>query len=299
MNHATTLRDRLAAQEILVMPGAPDAITARIIEQSGFDAVYVTGAGFANASFGSPDVGLITLSEVVTHVSRIADVVGIPVVVDADTGYGGVLNVHRAVRQLEHAGAAAVQLEDQITPKRCGHFDGKSVVPVAEMVQKLAAAVDARSNDDLVLIARTDARQTGGFDEAVERANAYREAGADLIFVEAPQSVDELRRLPALIDAPLVANMVEGGKTPLLDASELQDMGYRAVIFANTALRAAAKATWTAMHTLRTTGSTKSLLQNMISWDERQQLIRLPEMQELESRFLAAGDEPASERRTG
>lgn len=281
------------------MPGAPDAITARIIEQSGFEAVYVSGAGFANASFGSPDVGLITLSEVVTHVGRIADVVDVPVVVDADTGYGGVLNVHRAVRQLEHAGAAAIQLEDQITPKRCGHFEGKSVVPVSEMLQKLAAAADARTDDDLVIIARTDARQTGGFGEAVERAIAYRDAGADLIFVEAPQSVDELRRLPTLVNAPLVANMVEGGKTPLLDAGELQDMGYRAVLFANAALRAAAKAVWTAMRTLRATGGTKSLLDSMITWDERQRLIRLPEMQELEARFLAEGENPMPDRPIG
>jgi 2,3-dimethylmalate lyase len=285
VSRAERLRLRLAEEEIVVLPGASDAITARIIEQSGFEAVYVTGAGFANASFGGPDVGLVTLSEVVTHVGRIADAVNVPVVVDADTGYGGVLNVHRAVRQLERAGAAAIQLEDQITPKRCGHFDGKSVVPTAEMLQKLAAATDARS-DDLVIIARTDARQTDGFAEAVDRACAYRDAGADMIFVEAPQSVDELRRLPGLVGAPLVANMVEGGKTPLVGAAELQSMGYRAVLFANAALRTAAKAVWTAMRTLRATGSTESLLDNMISWDERQRLIRLPEMQELEARFL-------------
>ena len=293
------LRARLAEPEILVLPGTPDAITARIIEEAGFDAVYVTGAGFANASFGSPDVGLVTLSEVVTHVGRIADAVGIPVVVDADTGYGGVLNVHRAVRQLEHAGAAAIQLEDQVEPKRCGHFEGKSVVPVEDMLQKLAAATDARTDDDLVIIARTDARQTGGFTEAVDRANAYRAAGADLIFVEAPQTVEELRRLPGLVDAPLVANMVEGGKTPLLDAHELQDMGYRAVLFANTALRVAAKAVTAAMQQLRATGGTTSLLDSMVTWDERQRLIRLPEMQDLEDSYLAAGRAAETDRRTG
>lgn len=299
MTPATRLRARLAEDEILVLPGTPDAITARIIEESGFDAVYVTGAGFANASFGSPDVGLVTLSEVVTHVGRITDVIDIPVVVDADTGYGGVLNVHRAVRQLEHAGAAAIQLEDQITPKRCGHFDGKAVVPTEEMLQKLAAATAARADDDLVIIARTDARQTGGFDDAVARARAYRAAGADMIFVEAPQSVDELARLPELIDAPLVANMVEGGKTPLLDAGELQEMGYRAVLFANTALRVAAKAVGAAMRDLRASGSTKPLLPDMVTWDERQRLIRLPEMQDLEARFLADGAEALPDRRIG
>lgn len=297
MTPSARLRARLAENEILVLPGTPDAITARIIEESGFDAVYVTGAGFANASFGSPDVGLVTLSEVVTHVGRITDVIDIPVVVDADTGYGGVLNVHRTVRQLEHAGAAAIQLEDQITPKRCGHFEGKTVVPVEEMLQKLAAATDARADDDLVIIARTDARQTSGFDDAVARARAYRAAGADMIFVEAPQSLDELARLPELVDAPLIANMVEGGKTPLLDAAELQDMGYRAVLFANTALRVAAKAVGAAMRELRSGGSTKPLLPDMVTWDERQRLIRLPEMQDLEARFLADGAEALPDRR--
>lgn len=284
-----TLRRRLAEPDILVVPGAADAMTALIVENAGFDAVYATGAGFANASFGRPDVGLVSESEVVTHVGRITDVLRVPLIVDADTGYGGVLNVRRTVRDLERAGVAAIQLEDQIEPKRCGHFDGTTVIGVGEMVQKLAAAVDARTDPDLVLIARTDARAHEGFDGAVARARAYAAAGADMIFVEAPQNREELAMLPGLIDAPLIANMVEGGKTPLMDADELAAMGYRAVLFANAALRVAVKAVRSAMDTLREDGGSKRLLDTMVRWDERQQLIGLPEMQALEARYLAAG----------
>jgi 2-methylisocitrate lyase-like PEP mutase family enzyme len=280
------LRRRLAEPAIAVVPGAADAITARIIERCGFDAVYVTGAGFANASLGMPDIGLVTLSEMTTHVQRIADVVDIPLIVDADTGYGGVLNVRRTIQHLEQAGAAAIQLEDQITPKRCGHFDGNTVVPAREMLQKLDAALEARQDPDLLIIARTDARQSEGLDAAVRRAQAYAAAGADAIFVEAPQSRDELRQLPGLIDAPLIANMVEGGRTPLLDGAELEAMGFRVALFANTALRVAAKGVWDAMRVLRSDGGTGALLDKMIGWNERQELIGLPEMQALEDRYL-------------
>jgi carboxyvinyl-carboxyphosphonate phosphorylmutase len=288
---AARLRRRLAEPEILVVPGAADAITARIIEEAGFEAVYVTGAGFSNASLGLPDVGLTTLTEVVTHVQRVADAVDVPLIVDADAGYGGVLNVHRAVRQIEHAGAAAIQLEDQAAPKRCGHFDGNTVVSVAEMKQRIAAAFDARQDPDLLLIARTDAYQSEGFDGVVRRAEEYVAAGADAIVVEAPTELEHVRQLPQLIDAPLVANMVEGGKTPLLDAATLQRMGYRVVLFANTALRVAVKAVQEAMAVLRAQGSTASLLDRMVTWEERQRLIGLPHMQALEARFLGLGPE--------
>lgn len=282
-----TLRQRLQDDSaILVVPGAADAITARVIEQCGFGAVYVTGAGYSNASFGRPDIGLVTAFETVTHVQRIAEVVGIPLIVDADTGYGGVLNVRRTVQQLEHAGAAAIQLEDQATPKRCGHLDGNTVIPIEMMLQKLTAALDARKDPDLLIIARTDARQTEGFDGAVRRAQAYAAAGADVIFVEAPRDLEELMQLPKLVDAPLVANMVEGGKTPLLSAAELEAMGFRIALFANTALRTGVKAVWGAMQTLRSEGGTGSLLDQMLSWDERQRLVGLPEMQSLENKYL-------------
>lgn len=296
MTPSRVLRNRLANDpSILVVPGAADAITARVVEECGFDAVYVTGAGFANASFGRPDVGLVTASEVVTHVQRIAEVVNIPVIVDADTGYGGVLNVRRTVQQLERAGAAAIQLEDQVSPKRCGHFEGNTVVPVEEMLRKLSAAIDARQDPDLLVIARTDARQTEGYDDAVRRAQAYAAAGADAVFVEAPRTLDELRRLPKLIEVPLIANMVEGGKTPLLNSRELDEMGFRVALFANTALRTGVKAVFEAMQTLRVDGGSERLLDRMLTWEERQRLIGLPEMEALEERYFRSGEQPTSD----
>ena len=288
MKPTRELRDRLAEPGILVLPGAADAITAKVIEEAQFPAVYVTGAGFANASFAVPDVGLISMVEVTAHVQRICEVVGIPVVVDGDTGYGGVLNVHRTVRQLERAGAAAIQIEDQRDPKRCGHFDGQSVLPMADMIDKLAAACDARTDPDLVIIARTDARESEGFDGAVERACSYAAAGADLVFVEALRSLYELEQLPGLVEVPLVTNMVEGGKTPLLPAQHLQDMGYKVAIYANTALRSSVRAAQRAMAVLRREGISESLIPDMLTWEERQRLVGLPEAQEREARYLRA-----------
>lgn len=283
------LRSRLARPGIMIVPGAVDAITARIIQEAGFEAVYATGAGYSNASFGLPDLGLVTLTEVVAQVERMVESVDIPLIADADTGYGGVLNVRRTVQLLERAGAAAVQIEDQSTPKRCGHFDGNSVIPETEMVQKLHAAIDARRDPDLVLVARTDAQQTEGFDAAVARANAYSKAGADMVFVEAPQTLKELELLPTLIEAPLIANMVEGGKTPLVSAHDLEAMGYQAALFANTALRVSVKATRNAMLSLFSTGDASTLLDQMVTWEERQALIGLPEMQKIENRLLGNG----------
>jgi methylisocitrate lyase len=297
MSRAATLRARLAQPQILVTPGAANALTARIVEGAGFEAVYLTGAGLANASFGLPDLGLITLTEVVAQVQRIADAISVPLIVDADTGYGGALNVVRTVRELERAGAAAIQLEDQVNPKRCGHFDGKEVVPTAEMVQKIAAAVYARHDPDLVIVARTDARAVEGFEAAIERGRAYATAGADVIFFEAPLTVDELRRVPAAIPAPILANMVEGGKTPLLSAAELEAMGYRVVIFANAALRVAAKAVQDAMRLLHERGTTEPLLDQMLGWDERQRLVDLPHFQELDRQLAAASEHPGTETR--
>ena len=279
------LRDRLAQPSILVAPGAVDALTARLVEQAGFEAVYLTGAGFANAAFALPDLGFPTLTEVVQHTQRIVDAVNIPVLVDADTGYGNALNVIRAVRELERAGAAGIQLEDQVNPKRCGHFEGKEVVSIGEMVGKIAAAVDTRRDANVVIVARTDARAVEGLQSAIERACAYAEAGADAIFVEAPRSVDELRALPRSIAAPLVANMVEGGQTPLVPAAELESIGYKVVIFANALLRVAAKAIQDALTTLRESGTTEPLLSDMLSWQTRQALVELDKFQSLERRY--------------
>ncbi|MCL5950264.1 MAG: isocitrate lyase/phosphoenolpyruvate mutase family protein [Chloroflexi bacterium] len=279
------LRKRLSEPRILVVPGAADALTASIIQSCGFEAVYFTGGGFANSSLGVADVGLTTMSETVAQVQRIADAVNIPLIVDADTGYGGPLNVIRTVREIERAGAAAIQLEDQITPKRCGHFEGKTVISTQEMVKKVQAAVDTRRDPLLVIIARTDARASEGLEGALDRGRAYAAAGADMIFVEALESLEELRSTPQLLPVPVMVNMVEGGKTPLLDAKELEAMGYRLVLFANTALRVAVKAVQDSMRVLRLEGTSRSLLDRMINWEERQRLVRLPELQTLDERY--------------
>jgi 2-methylisocitrate lyase-like PEP mutase family enzyme len=285
VNVAATFRGLVEREGILVLPGAADALTARIAERTGFEAVYATGAGFANAAFGLPDIGLIGLAEVVDHVARMADAVSIPVVVDADTGYGELLSVRRSVRELERAGAAAIQIEDQVAPKRCGHFDGQQLISVGDMMAKISIAVDSRRDGDLAIIARTDARSVDGFDAAVDRANAYVKAGADVVFVEAPRTLEELLSLPALIDAPLMANMVEGGKTPVVSAGELAEAGYRIALFANTALRASMAAVTGVLGVLRDQGSTESVEDRIISWEQRQQLVGLADLQALEDRY--------------
>lgn len=281
------LRQHLSAGELLLVPGAYDALSARIIEEAGFPAVYVTGAGFANAAFGLPDIGLVSSTELITHAGRVTAAVSVPVIVDADTGYGGVLQVQRTVAELERAGVAAIQLEDQADPKRCGHFDGQRLIPAHEMAQKIRIAAATRSDPALVLVARTDARGAEGFDAAVARARAYVAAGADVIFVEAPRSADELRALPRLIGAPLLANMVEGGKTPVQGAAQLRAAGYAIALYANTALRAAIQAVGQAMATLRADGGTDALASLIAPWEERQRLVRLAGYQATEQEFTA------------
>lgn len=285
----TTLRSVIASagadQRAIILPGAFDALSARLIEAAGFDAVYLTGAGLANASLGVPDIGLVTASELRDHVARVADVVGIPLVVDADTGFGNAINMQRTVRQLERAGASALQIEDQVFPKKCGHFAGKAVIPADEMVQKVRAAVDARASEDLLIIARTDARAVTTLDEALDRAHRYREAGADILFVEAPESVEELAAIGAEFDVPLVANMVEGGKTPLLTAGELAELGFSLVLFANAALRVSQRAISELLRELYATGGTSAVLDRMATWDERQASVGKPEFDALEQKY--------------
>lgn len=276
------------------MPGAADAITGRLIEEAGFDAVYATGAGFANASFAWPDLGLVTASEVVAHAGRIVDAVQVPVIVDADTGYGDILQVRRTVKELERSGVAAIQLEDQVLSKRCGHFDGQRVVPEEEMVRKLRVACDTRMDPELVIVARTDARAVEGFDAAVRRACTYADAGADVLFVEALTSVEEIMKLPTLIDRPLLINMVEGGKTPLLTTQDLQELGYKVALFANTALRASMTAIGDAMRTLRVAGTTGAMSETIMTWDERQRLMRLDDYLAFEQTYLDDAD-PATD----
>src|SRR5438552_936002 len=219
------LKSLLASRRAAILPGTPNALFARVIAAHGFKGVYVTGAGIANMSFGAPDIGLVTCTELVEHVAAIADAVDVPILVDADTGFGNALNVRRTVRLLERAGAAGIQIEDQVFPKKCGHFSGKQVIACDEMVGKIKAAVDARNDEDVQIVARTDARAIEGIDAALERAQAYVEAGADVTFVEAPLDAGEMRRIAADIHVPQLANIVFGGLTPPLPQSELAKIG--------------------------------------------------------------------------
>src|SRR5258705_934227 len=226
MTSTLRLKALFASRSAAILPGTPNALFARVIAAHGFPAVYVTGAGIANMSLGVPDIGLVTLTELTDHVAAIADAVDVPILADADTGFGNPINVGRTVRLLERAGAAGIQLEDQVFPKKCGHFSGKQVIPAAEMVQKIKAAVDARTDRNLQIVARTDARAIEGLDAAIARAQAFAEAGADVTFVEAPLDAAEMARIARDISVPQIANMVFGGLTPQLAQSELAQLEY-------------------------------------------------------------------------
>lgn len=281
----TRLKALLARKRAAILPGTPNALFARVIEDLGFEAVYVTGAGIANMSLGVPDIGLVTLTELTDHVAAVCDAVGVPVLADADTGFGNPINVTRTVRALERAGAAGVQIEDQIFPKRCGHFNGKDVVPLAEMVQKIKAAVDSRNDPDFQILARTDARAARGFDEATERARAYIAAGADATFVEAPVSVAELAKIPQVLGVPQFANMVFGGLTPSVSQERLADMGFGAVLYANAALQAALKSVGEVLGSLKHNGSLDQVRERLASFDERQRTVAKDHYDALEARY--------------
>jgi 2-methylisocitrate lyase-like PEP mutase family enzyme len=276
-----------ATRRPLLLPGVYDALSSRLAAAAGFEAVYLTGAGLANSRLGVPDIGLITADRLVDHVSAIADAVDVPLVVDADTGFGNAINVMQIVRRLERAGASAIQLEDQVFPKKCGHFSGKAVISVQEMEGKLRAALDARRSEATLIIARTDARATDDLKAALERAERYRAVGADLIFVEAPTSAQELRLVCERIDAPHVANMVEGGSTPILSLDELAEIGFSVVLYANTALRSAHRAVARAYAELRTSGISTNLVDTMATWEERQEAVGKPYYDELEARYAS------------
>ncbi|SEC22864.1 Phosphoenolpyruvate phosphomutase [Nocardioides exalbidus] len=269
----------------LLLPGAPNALTARVIEEAGFEAAYVSGAGVTNTFLGMPDLGLMSVTELTSHVAAMADAVRIPLVVDADTGFGSALNVGRTVRALERAGAAAIQIEDQVMPKKCGHFAGKEVVSTGEMVGKIKAAVDARDDDDLVVIARTDALAIEGIDAACERANAYREAGADVLFVEAPTTREQLRQVTSSVPGIHMANMVEGGLTPILPREDLAELGFAVALYANAAMRGAVKGMREVLGHLAKHGDTSEAAELMITWQDRQALVRKPEFDELDARY--------------
>jgi 2-methylisocitrate lyase-like PEP mutase family enzyme len=275
-----TLQSKLSRPPIVVAPGIYDPLTALIATQAGFETLYISGAAIAYTRLGRPDIGLVSISEVAETVALIHDRVDADLIVDADTGYGNALNVERTVRLLERAGARAIQLEDQTFPKRCGHLDDKTLIPAAEMAGKIKAAVDTRHSAQTLIIARTDAVAVEGLDAAIERAMVYRDAGADVLFVEAPKARDELAKIVARIGGglPLMANMVEGGKTPMLSASELQELGFSLVIFPGGIVRALAKAAQDYYTSLAASGTNTPFRDRMFDFDALNDLIGTPEM---------------------
>ncbi len=284
------LKERLAHRDGLLVPGAANALTARIIEDLGFEAAYVTGAGVTNMTLGMPDLGFVSLSQLADHVAYMRDATALPFIVDADTGFGNALNTGYTIKVLERSGASAIQLEDQVSPKRCGHFTGKDVISSAEMVQKIHAAVDARQDESLQIIARTDSRACLDFEQAIARAQAYREAGADVIFLEAPRSVEELTEIPRRIDAPHIANMVAGGLTPLLPRAELANMGFAMVLYANAALQAAVSAVQSVLGHLRDQGSIDGVADQLADFTERQRMVAKPHFDALDKKYAEYGE---------
>jgi 2-methylisocitrate lyase-like PEP mutase family enzyme len=289
------LRMLLARPGAALVPGVADALSARLVEEAGFGVCYLSGAAVANAQFGVADVGLITATEMVEQARRVVAATALPVLVDGDTGYGNPLNVMRTVADLERAGAAGVQLEDQTTPKRCGHFDGKEVITTEEMVQKIRAAMAARTDDQFVIVARTDAAATLGLDAALERARAYAAAGADVLFVEAPPSEEALRRVCAEVPSvPHLVNMVEGGATPILPRQVLEEMGFRLILYANLLLRATALGAQRALVHLAEHGDSDGIQEDILSWPERQRLVDFPAIRALEHEFVADAGIPTA-----
>jgi 2-methylisocitrate lyase-like PEP mutase family enzyme len=280
------LPELLHAGEMVLAPGCYDALGARLIEEAGFPAVYMTGFGSSASRLGRPDVGLMTLCEMVDNARRIAQAVGIPVIADADTGYGNAVNVIRTVHEYEAAGVAAIHIEDQVMPKKCGHMEGKQVIPAAEMAAKVAAAVAARSSPDFLIIARTDARAVDGMGAALERARLYREAGADVLFVEAPQSQQEIETIAQTIpDVPLLFNYAEGGKTPPVSHQFLHELGFKLVIFPISTLLVATAAMRSALAQIKAEGTPIDLLPSLVPFDEFLDFIGMPEIRELDRRF--------------
>jgi len=280
------LRTMLSPGAALLLPGVANALAARIVADQGFAAAYVTGAGIANTFLGVPDIGLVTVTELAQHVAAIRAAFPGPLVVDADTGFGNPLNMVRTVELLERAGADALQIEDQVFPKRCGHFAGKQVIPAAEMVEKVKAAVDTRRDRDLLIIARTDAIAPEGYDAAIERAAAYHEAGADVTFVEAPTSMEQIADIPRRLPWPQLANIVLGGRTPELPNQKLKELGYAGVIYANVALQAAVKGMQAALGELRRKGHMGDASNMVADFSERQRLVHKDDYDALERKYV-------------
>jgi 2-methylisocitrate lyase-like PEP mutase family enzyme len=282
------LRQALAANSPLLLPGLHDALSARLVERAGFEVGYLSGSATAMTLLGLPDIGLLSGSEIIEQARRITAACGLALVCDGDTGFGNAVNVAYTVRAMEAAGVAAIQLEDQTFPKRCGHFAGKSVVVVEEMLQKLHAAVEARSDDDFVIIARTDARAVHGLEEAIERGRRYADAGADVIFVEAPQTVDELRAVATQIAAPTLVNVVEGGRTPQLSLAEYAELGFSVVLYPTAAVRTVTYALGALYDHLHDVGTTEGSPVGMVSFDSRNEINDLERYEAIADRAVAA-----------
>ncbi|MDB4854098.1 oxaloacetate decarboxylase [Planktomarina temperata] len=278
-------RQMCKQRNAVIVPGAGNALTARIIEDAGFDVIYITGAGLANTLLGVPDLGLVTLTELASTVSAISEITDKPLIVDIDTGFGNALNAQRTMRVIERAGAFAVQIEDQVFPKKCGHFAGKAVIPLDEAVSKIEAVVDAREDHNTLVIARTDARAIEGFESAMERAEAFIKAGADMTFVEAPQSEEELRTIASRLSVPQVANMVVGGKTPLTTKASLHEMGFSLVLYANTPLQAAMRAMSDVLKVLHDDGDVGRVTNKLADFEERQRLVSKDEYDAADARY--------------
>lgn len=289
---SATLRQRLASGSLLVAPGVYDMVSLRLANTFGFEALYMTGFGTVASHLGLPDAGLATYTDMAGRVKQMASMASAPLIADGDTGYGGLLNVRHTVRGYEEAGASAIQLEDQEFPKKCGHTPGRRVIPMEDMVRKIRVAVEARQSRDFLIVARTDARTSLGLDEALRRAEAYASAGADILFVESPESVEEMRAIGRRLDLPLVANMVEKGRTPVLSREELESIGYRLAIFPVSALLAALKAMAQVYGDLKSAGSTKGTRASLADFAELTKLMGFEEVWEFEKRHA----EPQEER---
>ncbi len=287
MRVTTRLRELLAGPDLLVAPGAYDALSARLIAQAGFSVAYMTGFGTAASVLGQPDVGLLTMSEMVSRAAALAAVAGdLPLIADADNGYGNPINVRRTIREYERARVAGLHIEDQVWPKKCGHMEGKQVIPLDEMVQKICAAVDARQDPDFVIIARTDANAVHGLEDALRRGKAYREAGADVIFIEAPRSIAELQAIKQAFPAvPLLFNWAESGKTPLLSLDEIHALGFKFVLFPVSMLFAATHAMLGLLQLLKQGETSATYADRMVTFSQFTHHIGLPEIQELERRY--------------
>ena len=281
----TVLRELLAAPGVVVAPGAADALVARLILAEGFKAIYMTGGGTSSTRLGAPDVGLLTMPEMVDNAGRIVDATGLPVIADADTGYGNVLNVRRTVRAYERAGVAAIHLEDQELPKRCGHLAGKTLVSRDEMVNKIRGACDVRMDDGFMIIARTDALAVEGIDAALERGRAYEEAGADMIFVESPLTMEHLRAIPKAFRVPTLFNMASSGKTPFLHRDELTELGFKLAIYPNFAILTAIRAVRSYLRDLREKGTVAHLVKDLASFTEWFDIVGMPEVKEIEEKY--------------